>query len=70
MNSIVSTYLAESFFHEYQNLRDQLMEILGDEDLSLRLGGGTASLGALCREIGEIERAYAESFRTFRQDFA
>lgn len=46
------------------------MEILGDEDLSLRLGGGTASLGALCREIGEIERAYAESFRTFRQDFA
>jgi hypothetical protein len=23
----------------------------------------------LCREIGEIEYAYVESFRTFRQDF-
>ncbi len=70
MNSIVSAYLAETFFHEYQHLRDQLTEILRDEDLSLRLGGETASLGALCREIGEIEWSYAESFRTFRQDFS
>jgi hypothetical protein len=70
VNSIIGSYLAESFFREYQDLRDQLMEILDDEDLSLRLGGETASLGALCREIGEIEQTYAVSFRTFRQDFA
>ncbi len=70
MNSIIDGYLAESFFVEYQGLRDQLLEILSDEDLDLRLGGDTASLGALCREIGEIEQAYIESFRTFRQDFA
>ncbi len=70
MNSIIGGYLAESYFPEYQALRDQLMDVLGDEDLSLRLGGDTASLGALCREIGEIEHAYVESFRTFRQDFA
>ena len=68
-NSIISGYLAYSFFPEYQSLRDQLMEILDDEDLDQRLGGETVSLGALCREIGEIEHAYVESFRTFRQDF-
>ena len=70
MNSITASYLVESFFPEYQGLRDQLMEILRDEDLGIRLGGGTASLGALCREIGEIEHSYVESFRTFRQDFS
>jgi hypothetical protein len=70
VNSITGGYLAESFFPEYQGLRDQLMEILDDEDLGLRLGGDTASLGELCREIGEIERTYVESFRTFRQDFS
>jgi hypothetical protein len=68
-NSIVGGYLAESYFPEYLRLRDQLMDVLGDEDLVQRLGGETVSLGALCREIGEIEHAYVESFRTFRQDF-
>ncbi len=68
-NSIIGGYLADSFFPEYQGLRDQLMEILTDDDLDVRLGGETASLGALCREIGEIEHSYVESFRTFRQDF-
>ena len=68
-NSIIGGYLADSFFREYQGLRDQLMEIIDDEDLGLTLGGETASLGALCREIGEIEHAYVESFRTFRQEF-
>jgi hypothetical protein len=70
MNTITASYLAETFFSEYQGLRDQLMEILTDEDLDLRLGGETASLGALCREIGEIEYTYVQSFRTFRQDFS
>ena len=46
------------------------MDILHDEDLGLRLGGETVSLGALCREIGEIEHAYIESFKSFRQDFS
>jgi hypothetical protein len=70
VNSITGGYLAESFFPEYQGLRDQLMENLGDEDLDCRLGGESLSLGALCREIGEIEQTYVESFRTFRQDFS
>jgi len=70
VNSIIAAYLADSFFPEYQALRDQLMEILTDDDLGLRLGGETASIGALCREIGEIEHSYVDSFRTFRQDFS
>jgi hypothetical protein len=69
-NSIIGEHLAYSFFPEYQGLRDQLMEILGDDDLGVGLGGETASLGALCREIGEIEQSYVDSLRTFRQDFA
>jgi hypothetical protein len=80
MNSIVREIfpvttpagLAQSlgpFFTDYQALRAQLMEILSDDDLGYRLDGANPSLGALCREIGEIERSYIESFKTFRQDF-
>ena len=69
MNSIVREYLAATFFGEYQALRNQLMEILTDDDLGYRAGAAGASLGALCREIGEIEHSYIESLKTFKQDF-
>ena len=69
VNSIVREHLAATYFLEYQGLRDQLLKILTDADLGFRVGNATASLGALCREIGEIEHSYVESFRTFRQDF-
>ena len=69
MNSIVGGYLDESYFPLYQQLRNQLMDLLDDRDLQTRLGGESETLGALCREIGEIEHAYVESLRTFRQDF-
>jgi hypothetical protein len=57
------------FFTGYQALRDQLMEMLTDEDLGYRGGGENPTLGALCRENGEIERSYIESFKTFSLDF-
>jgi hypothetical protein len=57
------------YFPEYQALRGQLMENLTDDDLGYRVGGTNPSLGALCREIGEIERSYVESFKNFRLDF-
>ncbi len=69
MNPILASYLAAEYFGDYQALRDQLMDIVSDDDLACRVGGTSASLGALCREIGEIEHSYVESFRTFRQDF-
>lgn len=69
MNAIIREHLRATFFREYQGLRDQLLELLTDDDLGYRVGGANASLGALCREIGEIERAYVDSFRSFRLDF-
>jgi hypothetical protein len=51
-------------------LRQQLLEVLDDEDLQLRLPGDNPTLGALCRESGEIQFAYIQSFKTFRQDFS
>lgn len=57
------------YFAEYQALRNQLMTMLTDEDLGYRGGGENATLGALCRENGEIERSYIESFKTFSLDF-
>jgi uncharacterized damage-inducible protein DinB len=55
---------------QYQALRNQLMDILSDEDLEFSPGGENPTLGALCREMGEVEHAYAESFQTFEQDFS
>ena len=69
MNSLVQDHMPATYFYEYQQLRTELIEILADDDLGYRVGGSSASLGALCREIGEIEHSYVESFRTFRQDF-
>lgn len=69
MNSLVAVHMPATYFSEYQALRDELMAILSDDDLRFRVGGTSATLGALCREIGEVEHTYVESFRTFRQDF-
>lgn len=68
-NSIIDGYLDRTYFSLYQRLRTQLLDELVDADLEVRLGGQSESLGSLCREIGEIEHSYVESFRTFRQDF-
>jgi hypothetical protein len=67
MNSIMAdTYPT---FELYQALRDQLMAILSDDDLAYQPGGATPALGALCRNIGETEIAYTQSFRTFELAF-
>lgn len=68
MNSIIREYW--SLFEMYQALRAQLMESLSDEDLQFQPGGENPTLGALCREMGEVEVVYIESFKTFSQDFA
>ena len=68
MNSIMNNYFP--VFEMYQVLRNQLMELLADEDLAFRLEGDNLTLGALCREIGEVEYSYIQSFRTFEQDFS
>ena len=69
MNSHLRDHLAATWFAEYQDLRTQLMGVLGDDDLAFRPGRATFTFGHLCREIGEIEYSYIEAIRTFRQDF-
>ncbi len=68
MNSIVQHQF--EVLHQTQALRDQLMNILSDDDLRYKLPGGNPTLGEVCREIGEVETDYIVSFRTFRLDFS
>lgn len=68
MNSIMTQYWP--IFEMYQSLRTQLMETLTDADLHFSPGGTNPTLGALCKEIGEIEYAYIESFKNFEVDFS
>jgi hypothetical protein len=62
----MARHLETTFFSEYQARRGELLDVLTPDDLALRLGGDTDTLGSLCREIGETEHGYIESFRTFR----
>jgi uncharacterized damage-inducible protein DinB len=70
MNQRMAQHLDATYFGEYQALRGELVDRLTNGDLEFRLGGASLTLGALCREMGEVEYAYIESFRSFRQDFA
>ena len=54
----------------YTQLRDELMQLLSDEDLAYSPGGGNPTLGELCRELGETQYAYVQSFKTFEVDFS
>ncbi len=53
----------------YAPLRDELMASLSDADLAFSPGGDNPTLGELCRELGETQYAYVQSFKTFRIDF-
>lgn len=67
MNSLIENKW--SWVEGTHGMRSQLMGILSDADLSCSPGGQNMTLGALLREIGEIEHAYVQSFKNFKQDF-
>ncbi|MGQ0601305.1 MAG: DinB family protein [Anaerolineales bacterium] len=67
MNNLVRDYFP--LFKQYQAIRAELMDVLTDADLGHQLGGETLMLGELCKEIGEVEHAYIESFKTLKQNF-
>lgn len=54
----------------YSQLRNELLANLSDDDLAFSPGGENPTLGALCRELGETQYAYAQSFKTFKIDFS
>jgi uncharacterized damage-inducible protein DinB len=68
MNSIMTEYYP--VFELYQTLRDQLMALLDDDDLAFRPDARNPTLGALCLEMGEVQQAYIQSFKTFEMDFS
>jgi hypothetical protein len=68
VNKIIADYYP--MFQMYQALREQLTGILADEDLRFSPGGANPPLGELCREIGETEQSYIQSFKTWTQTFS
>jgi hypothetical protein len=67
MNSLVES---EFPLHETQKLRYDLLDWLTDSDLAYKLPGDNPTLGELCREIGEIEHCYIQSFKTHTHDWS
>lgn len=51
-------------------MRTQLFDSLSDADLAFNPGGQNMTLGALCRQSGEIEYSYIQSLTTFKQDWS
>jgi len=67
MNSLVEQELP---LRESQHLRYYLLDLLTDDDLAYKLPGDNPTLGALCREIGELEHMYIQAFKTFKHDWS
>ena len=67
MNSLVES---EFPLQETQSVRYDLMKTLTDSDLAYKLPGDNPTLGELCREIGEVEYSYIQSFKTFKHDWS
>jgi hypothetical protein len=51
-------------------MRLQLLDLFQDEQLAFNPGGQNVTLGALCRESGDVEYAYIQSLKTFSQDWS
>ncbi|MCL4296820.1 MAG: hypothetical protein KJ077_13870 [Anaerolineae bacterium] len=51
-------------------MRTELLDTLSDADLAFNPGGQNLTLGALCRQMGEIEHSYIQSLKTFKQDWS
>jgi hypothetical protein len=67
MERRMNSLLEQEFpLREAQSLRYDLLNLLTDSDLAYRLPGDNLTLGELCREMGEIEHNYIQSFKTFQ----
>ncbi len=66
MNSLVTNEFG--ILHETEAIRNQMIDVLTDADLAYRFPN-CPSLGELCREMGETEQCYIDSYRTFTMKF-
>lgn len=67
MNSLIEN---EFPLHEAQIERYDLMSVLTDSDLAYKLPGDNPTLGELCREFGDVEYCYIQSFKTFKYELS
>jgi uncharacterized damage-inducible protein DinB len=51
-------------------MRSQLLDILSDAGLTFNPGGQNMTLGALCRQLGEVEHSYTLSLKSLQQDWS
>jgi hypothetical protein len=51
-------------------MRTEVMNLFTDADLTYSPGGAAMTLGALCREMGDVERSYIDSLRHHKQDWS
>lgn len=51
-------------------MRTELLDALSDADLAFSPGGANVTLGALCREMGDVEAAYVQSLHTMTLDLS
>jgi hypothetical protein len=68
MNSLIESEFPLS--EGSQTLTYDLMNMLTDADLAYKLPGDNPTLGELCREMGETEHAYIQSFKTLKYDLS
>lgn len=53
-----------------QVMREQLMDILNDKDLTFTPGGSNPTLGDLCKEMGDVEYSYIEALKSLSHDWS
>ena len=53
-----------------QVMREQLMDILNNNDLAFTPGGSNPTLGELCKEMGEVEYSYIGSIKLLKHDWS
>jgi hypothetical protein len=51
------------------SIRDVVLGLLTDADLSYRLPGDNPTFGEVCREMGDVQRSYIDSFKTLKQSW-
>jgi len=68
----MNRYMQEkwSWIEGTHGMRIALLDTLSDADLAFSPGGQNMTLGALCREMGEVEHSYTQSLKTFKHDWS
>ena len=67
----MNRYMQEkwSWIEGTHGARITLLDSLTDADMAFTPGGQAMTLGALCREMGEVQHSYIQSLKSFKQDW-